>query len=170
MMKSPDVELRLPADGAYVAILRTATAGLAARIDFTLDDIEDLRIAVGEACAMVLPEAELGSDLVCSYFLSPGRLTVEVAVTATRDSGTSTVRVEVSSTDRDIAVAVANGLAAEAEQLGEGDATAEVVVVVEAGTAGVTSDPPRNLYIAALVALAGLLLAGGLYQIRERTS
>jgi len=94
----------------------------------------------------------------------------DVAVTAIRDSGTSTVRVEVSSTDREIAVAVANGLAAEAEQLGEGDATAEVVVVVEAGTAGVTSDPPRNLYIAALVALAGLLLAGGLYQIRERTS
>ena len=41
-----DVELRLPADGAYVSVLRTTTAGLAARLDFTIDDIEDLRIAV----------------------------------------------------------------------------------------------------------------------------
>ena len=51
------VEIRLPADSAYLSILRTATAGLAARLDFTLDEIEDLRIAVDEACAMLLPHA-----------------------------------------------------------------------------------------------------------------
>lgn len=82
-----DVELRLPADGAYVSVVRTTTAGLAARLDFLIDDIEDLRIAVGEACAMVLPEADFESDLTCSYFLAPGRLTVEVAVAATSPEG-----------------------------------------------------------------------------------
>jgi serine/threonine-protein kinase RsbW len=75
-----DVELRLPADSAYVSVLRTTTAGLAARLDFPIDDIEDLRIAVGEACAMVLPQAEPGSDLTCRFFLASGALTVEVAV------------------------------------------------------------------------------------------
>jgi serine/threonine-protein kinase RsbW len=75
----PDVELRIPADSAYLAVLRTATAGLAARLDFTLDDIEDLRIAVDEACAMVLPQARKGSDLTCSFDLAPTRLTVAVA-------------------------------------------------------------------------------------------
>ena len=44
----PDAEVRLPADSAYVAVLRITTAGLAARLDFTLDDIEDLRMAVGD--------------------------------------------------------------------------------------------------------------------------
>ena len=78
-MKSPDVELRLPADSAYVAILRTATAGLAARIDFTLDDIEDLRIAVDEACAMVLPQAAPASFLECRFWLDPGSITVSVS-------------------------------------------------------------------------------------------
>jgi serine/threonine-protein kinase RsbW len=82
-----DVELRLPADGVYVSVVRTTTAGLAARLDFLIDDIEDLRIAVGEACAMVLPEADLDSDLVCSYYLTPGRLTVDVAVSATSPEG-----------------------------------------------------------------------------------
>src|SRR4051795_1202838 len=80
----PDVELRIPADSAYLAVLRTATAGLAARLDFTLDDIEDLRIAVDEACAMVLPQARDDSDLTCTFDLSATRLVV--AVTAECDT------------------------------------------------------------------------------------
>ena len=77
----PDVELRIPADSQYLAVLRTATAGLAARLDFTLDDIEDLRIAVDEACAMVLPQARTGSDLNCAFHLQPHSLTVAVSAT-----------------------------------------------------------------------------------------
>lgn len=76
----PDVELRLPADSVYVAVLRTTSAGLAARLDFTLDDIEDLRIAVGEASALVLAEADDGSDLHCAFHLGSGELTVSVTV------------------------------------------------------------------------------------------
>jgi serine/threonine-protein kinase RsbW len=75
-----DVELRLPADSAYASVLRTTTAGLAARLDFPIDDIEDLRIAVGEASAMVLPEARPDSDLTCRFYLRPGELTVRIGV------------------------------------------------------------------------------------------
>jgi serine/threonine-protein kinase RsbW len=76
-----DVELRVPADGAYVSVLRSTAAGIASRLDFTLEGIEDLRIAVGEACAMVLPEADEGTTLTGEFFLSPDRLTLTVAVT-----------------------------------------------------------------------------------------
>jgi serine/threonine-protein kinase RsbW len=75
-----DVELRLPADSAFVSVLRTVSAGLAARLDFTLDDIEDLRMAVGEACALVLPAATEGTDLTCGFYLGDSELTVVVAV------------------------------------------------------------------------------------------
>jgi serine/threonine-protein kinase RsbW len=78
--EKPDVVLRVPADSAYVSVLRTMTAGLAARLDFTVDDIEDLRIAVGEACALVLPEATAGGDLEAEFRLQPGVLTVSVSV------------------------------------------------------------------------------------------
>ncbi|KAA1428820.1 anti-sigma factor [Nocardioides antri] len=77
-----DVELRLPADGAYAAVLRTLTAGLAARLDFTMDDIEDLRIAVSEVAAMVLDEADAGADLVCRFRLEPGELRLDCSTTA----------------------------------------------------------------------------------------
>src|SRR5262245_64877865 len=75
-----DVELRVPADSAYVSVLRTTSAGLAARLDFTIDDIEDLRMAVGEASALVLSQASPGSDLVCEFFMRAGELTIQVGV------------------------------------------------------------------------------------------
>jgi serine/threonine-protein kinase RsbW len=75
-----EVTVRMPAEGAYLSVLRTATAGLAARLDFTLDEIEDLRIAVDEACAMLLSQAIPGSDLECSFRLGKDTMTVSVSV------------------------------------------------------------------------------------------
>ena len=74
------VTVKMPADGAYLSVLRTATAGLAARLDFTLDEIEDMRIAVDEACAMLLSQAIPGSDLRCDFALGQDSMTVSVSV------------------------------------------------------------------------------------------
>jgi serine/threonine-protein kinase RsbW len=74
------VVLKLPAAGAYLSVLRTATASLASRLDFTLDDIEDLRIAVDEACALLLPQATDGAELECVFDLGENELTVAVTV------------------------------------------------------------------------------------------
>jgi serine/threonine-protein kinase RsbW len=78
------VQIRLPADSAYLSVLRTATAGLAARLDFTLDEIEDLRIAVDEACAMLLPHAVETAQLSCRFHLTPDTLEVTVTIPTTR--------------------------------------------------------------------------------------
>jgi serine/threonine-protein kinase RsbW len=75
-----DVELRLPAEGVYASVLRTTCAGLAARLDFTIEEIEDLRIAVSEAASLVLPEARPGGDLVGEFRLAPGTLRVRLTV------------------------------------------------------------------------------------------
>ena len=77
-----DVELRLPADGAYASVLRTTTAALAARLDFTIDDIEDLRIAVAEAGALVLPAADPGASLTAHFRLGRGTMTIEISTDA----------------------------------------------------------------------------------------
>ena len=77
------VTLRLPAQGAYLAVLRTAAAGLASRLNFTLDDIEDLRIAVDEACAMLLTRGAEGATLECAFELMPGELDIAVSLPTT---------------------------------------------------------------------------------------
>ncbi|MCW2753130.1 MAG: rsbW [Marmoricola sp.] len=83
----PDAEVRLPAESAYVAVLRMATAGIAARLDFTLDDVEDLRMAVSEACSMVLAEAREGADLTARFYLGDERIEVHVSADANDPTG-----------------------------------------------------------------------------------
>lgn len=74
------VLLTVPADGGYLGVLRTATAGLAARLHFPLDEIEDLRIAVDEACAMLLAVATGDAELECRFSVTDDALAVEVTV------------------------------------------------------------------------------------------
>ena len=81
---SDHVTVSMPAEGAYLSVLRTATAGLAARLDFTLDEIEDLRIAVDEACAMLLTQAIPGTNLECAFDLGADEMTITVSVVAAR--------------------------------------------------------------------------------------
>ncbi len=74
------VDLTVPADPAYISVLRTVTASLAARRDFTIDEIDDLRIAVDEACALLLPHATEGATLSASFGGTETSLLVDVSV------------------------------------------------------------------------------------------
>lgn len=78
------VEVRLPSDAAFLSVLRTTTASLAARLNFTLDEIEDMRIAVDEACALLLAKAVPDSHLTCRFETAGDAMTVVVSA-PTRD-------------------------------------------------------------------------------------
>ncbi len=77
------VELVVPAEPAYLAVLRTASAGLAARLDLDLDEIEDLRIAVDEASTLLLRGAVLGDQLRAVFVLDQDSMAIEVSGPAT---------------------------------------------------------------------------------------
>ena len=79
------IELVVPALSSYLGVVRTATAGLAARLSFTFDEIEDLRIAVDEACVMVLslPGPKSTTEqamLTCRFQVLPEALAVTVSI------------------------------------------------------------------------------------------
>lgn len=74
-----DVELRVPADGAFVYVLRTTAASLAARLDFTVDDVEDLRIAIGEAASLLVELANDGADLDCGFRMTPSTVSARLS-------------------------------------------------------------------------------------------
>lgn len=82
MSSSESVEMRIPADVAYVSTLRLTAASLAARCELTIDDIEDLRLAVDEACALLLPLANGDVCLDARFDLAQGRLAVTTSVPA----------------------------------------------------------------------------------------
>lgn len=45
------VSIEIPASPVYVGVVRLVASGLASRLEFTWDDIEDLKIAVDELCS-----------------------------------------------------------------------------------------------------------------------
>jgi serine/threonine-protein kinase RsbW len=76
-----EITIRVPARSIYVAVLRTAIAGVAARCDFNVDEIEDLRIAVDEACALLLHDAAPGAMLSCHFAARADSLVAAVSTT-----------------------------------------------------------------------------------------
>jgi serine/threonine-protein kinase RsbW len=73
------VSVRLPAAAAYLTVLRTTTASLAARLDFTLDEIEDLRIAVDEASCLLIADSRPETELTCDFELGTDSISVTVS-------------------------------------------------------------------------------------------
>jgi len=47
----PHVSISIPALSEYVGVARLAISGVASRLDFSVEQIEDIKVAVTEACA-----------------------------------------------------------------------------------------------------------------------
>jgi len=78
MSDVPLIELRVPVDPASVSVVRTSVASLAARFDFTLDRLDDLRLATNEACALLLALGEPAGPTLIASVESPGEDTLRV--------------------------------------------------------------------------------------------
>lgn len=50
----PEVVVTIPARAEFAHVLRTVVASVGARRDLSYDDLDDLRIAIDEACAYLL--------------------------------------------------------------------------------------------------------------------
>lgn len=80
------VELSLPADTRHLRMARLAASGLGADLGLSLDEIEELRLAVGEACALLVDHAADASRLVLRYQTLDHRLVIEGRCPAGSDS------------------------------------------------------------------------------------
>ena len=54
------VELRIPSRPEWVALARLAAAAVANRLSFSIEEIEDVRLAVAEACTAVIQHENHG--------------------------------------------------------------------------------------------------------------
>jgi serine/threonine-protein kinase RsbW len=51
------VELKIPCQAEYIGVARLVILGVASRTSFSYDEVEDLRLAVGEACTSAIDRA-----------------------------------------------------------------------------------------------------------------
>ena len=77
---APTVEIRTAARPALIPTVRAVASDLAARADFDLDAISDLRMAVDEACATLVGLAAPGSSLWCTFDVHGERIDVSAQV------------------------------------------------------------------------------------------
>ncbi len=79
----PDlVELRIPSRADWVALARLAAATVANRLRFSIEEIEDVKLAVAEACTAVIQHEGHGEFIQLTCEALDGSLRVRV-----RDSG-----------------------------------------------------------------------------------
>ena len=123
------IEVEVPADSAYVGVLRSLVAGVAARLDLDLDHVEDLRLAVSEAAALVLSVAA-GNEprMRVRATIRPGGLRISLTTPTAQESPpsatafawtvldalTETVEADVSEGRLTVSLSVSGDLAAPA--------------------------------------------------------
>lgn len=76
------IEMKVPAKPEYVGIIRLTLSGIASRMGYSYDDIEDLKIATSEACTNAVQHAYKnngGGEVVVGFGLYMDRLEVMIA-------------------------------------------------------------------------------------------
>jgi serine/threonine-protein kinase RsbW len=76
------IEMRTVASAMAIPTIRTVAADLAARADFDLDSIDDLRMAVDDVCGMLVQAATEDGDLSCRFTVLADRIEVAAEVDA----------------------------------------------------------------------------------------
>lgn len=82
--ESSEVYIEVGAQPSHVAPVRVVAADLAARADFDLDAVSDLRMAVDEACSTLAMQAGPDARMQCLMHVDPDEITVTVRVPARR--------------------------------------------------------------------------------------
>jgi serine/threonine-protein kinase RsbW len=72
-----EVRLEVPAAPEFLRISRIMAAGVASRVGFTLDEVEDLRIAIDEVCFSMVGARGRSGTISLRYLLDTDQLVVE---------------------------------------------------------------------------------------------
>jgi serine/threonine-protein kinase RsbW len=80
------VSIRIPASPEWVGVARLATAGFASRSGMSIEDIEDLKLAVAEACNCCIQNPGAG-DVRIECALDETRITIAVERSGTAARG-----------------------------------------------------------------------------------
>ncbi|MEO6627169.1 MAG: ATP-binding protein [Aquihabitans sp.] len=73
------VELSVPAERRYLRLARLTASGFASDLGVSMDDVEELRLAVDEACAALVEEAVENDRLTLTYAVESGAVVITAA-------------------------------------------------------------------------------------------
>jgi serine/threonine-protein kinase RsbW len=77
LVTAHEVLLTVPALPEFLRVARVTASGLASRLGFSLDEVDDLRLALDELCFALIGRADAGAGLQLRYVLHHAGLTIE---------------------------------------------------------------------------------------------
>lgn len=94
-MTCETIKMDIIANPEYVSIIRLTTSGIANKVGFCIDDIEDLKVAISEACTNAIKHSSEDRFTIIYSMIENG-LTIEII-----DNGKGYDRSSVSEPDID---------------------------------------------------------------------
>lgn len=75
------IELSIPHRSEYVSMIRLTVASLASRMGFDIDDIEDMKVAISEACSNAIMHGGCGEEenFLVQFIREESRLVISVS-------------------------------------------------------------------------------------------
>ena len=71
------ISMNMSVNPDFVSVIRLTLSGVASRIGFSLDDIEDMKVCVSEACTNANKHSKM-DEFQVKFYVYPDRLTIEV--------------------------------------------------------------------------------------------
>lgn len=81
------IKLELPAKGEYLSLIRLTASSVAARMGFNIDDIDDIKVSIGEACTSLLENLNSSqeNEFKIEYAVDEDKLKVKININANED-------------------------------------------------------------------------------------
>lgn len=76
-MTCEKIKMEISSNPEYVSIIRLTTSGIANKMGFALEDIEDLKVAISEACTNAIKHS-LDDVFTITYKMQENGLTIEI--------------------------------------------------------------------------------------------
>jgi len=87
MNKSDQIRLSFPVNPAYVSSARLTVSSIANRISFDIDEIEDIKTAVSEACIYIIKRSAAFAGSNFEICFTPGQQEMYVEILAEDKAG-----------------------------------------------------------------------------------
>ena len=71
------ISMNMSVNPDFVSVIRLTLSGVASRIGFSLDDIEDMKVCVSEACTNAIKHSKK-DEFQVKFYVYSDRLTIEV--------------------------------------------------------------------------------------------
>jgi len=98
-----NIELTLPVDSKFISVVRLTTSGIATKLGFSTSAIEDIKVAISEACNNIIlyayPENKDEKTINIVYTLNNKSLTITVKDTGIGFDHNNPAKREITDTD-----------------------------------------------------------------------